>query len=74
MESWCEMGKLYLVLSIPVLAAWIFYQFYAGQNPDLLANPNFLSLPFPFWSTVLFSLSLVLFLDGIGKLEKKTGA
>lgn len=66
------MGKLYVALSAPVLTAWILYQFKAGPNPDWLKDPNFLSLPFPFWSTVLFALFLSLLLEGVFRMGGRT--
>ena len=67
------MGKLFVVLSVPVLAAWVFYQFIAGPNPEWLRDPNFLSLPFPFWSTVLFALFFALLVDGVLRIGRKSG-
>ena len=67
------MGKLYVALSVPVLAAWIFYRFFAGPNPEWLKDPNFLSLPFPFWSTVLFALFLALLLEGVFSMGRRKG-
>ena len=60
-----------ILLSLIVLAAWAVYQFpgFFGEfcSAALVENPNILSLPKSFWSTVLLVLGLVLLVDGIAR-------
>jgi hypothetical protein len=64
-------AAVYLVLSFIALAAWVVHQFFTGEEPALgvripwTGDPNYLTLPAAFWSTVLFALFLALALEGI---------
>ena len=66
---------LEIFLSLIVLAAWAAYQFpkFFGERLGavLVENPNYLSLPQIFWSTVLLVLGLVLLVDGIARCRRR---
>ena len=68
-----KVAIMYLVLSLIALVAWIVHQF-AGElvasQLGVAFNPNYLNLPAAFWSTVLFSLFVVLGLEGLLRLRR----
>jgi hypothetical protein len=63
-------ATIYVILSLLALAAWVFHQFFTGDVPAFgvklwHGDPNYLTLPAAFWSTVLLALFLALALEGL---------
>lgn len=66
------LGSLFILLSIPVLGAWVLHVFFSGGECRIADGPDYLSLPSEFWSTILFSLFLALQLEGIRRWNGRT--
>jgi hypothetical protein len=67
-------GTIYVILSLFALAGWVLHQFFTGESPPggvklVPTDPNYLTLPAAFWSTVLFALFLALALEGIHRVR-----
>ena len=66
------LGVMFILLSIPVLGAWVFQAFFSGGEYRIADGPHYLSLPSEFWSTVFFALFLGLLLEGIRRSVGRT--
>ena len=66
------LGVMFMLLSIPVLGAWVFQAFFSGGEYRIADGPHYLSLPSEFWSTILFALFLALLLEGIWRSLRRT--
>lgn len=70
------LGSVYIILSLVALAAWALHQFFSGSSPAMgrllwATDPNFAGLPAAFWSTVLLSLAIALFLEGVHRVRRR---
>ena len=69
------LGIACILLSLPFLGAWIYQVFVVSDENGLFSLPGIsLSLPPAFWSTILFTLFLALFLEGVSRLRRGRAA
>ena len=62
---------VFLLLSIPVLGAWVFQVFCGEGENQFAGGSDYLGLPSKLWSTILFALFLGLLFEGISRLRRR---